>query len=155
MKGFGVFWFLILQWNKSNWHKMLLCSDILRIILLFSVYLVFRNTVWWICAIKIYHILWDIRSARSSTVTNLFQSWVPGFTNLKRYSAPTIAAAYEKTVWLIVVITREPPGWVNKINCLNANINFFRVKFCGYPMLPIFCFDPFMNSIPCSSWYFQ
>jgi len=27
------------------------------------------------------------------------------------YSAPTIAAAYDKTVWFIVVITKEPPGW--------------------------------------------
>ena len=52
------------------------------------------------------------RSISSSTVTNLFQSWVPGVTSLRMYSAPTMAAAYDRAVWLIVVITSEPPGCV-------------------------------------------
>lgn len=37
------------------------------------------------------------------------------------YSAATIAAAYDKAVWLIVVITNEPPGW---------NIKFNSYKWC-------------------------
>ena len=54
----------------------------------------------------------EMRSIRPSTVTNLFQSWVPGVTSLRMYSAPTMAAAYDRAVWLIVVITSEPPGCV-------------------------------------------
>ena len=54
----------------------------------------------------------EMRSISSSTVTNLFQSWVPGVTSLRMYSAPTMAAAYDRAVWLIVVITSEPPGCV-------------------------------------------
>ena len=60
------------------------------------------------------NILCVMRSLSPLTVTNLFQSCVPGVTSLRMYSAPTIAAAYDKAVWLIVVITNEPPG-CNKI----------------------------------------
>ena len=54
----------------------------------------------------------EMKSISSSIETNLFQSWVPGVTSLRMYSAPTMAAAYDRAVWLIVVITSEPPGCV-------------------------------------------
>ena len=85
------------------------------------------------------HILWDIRLLRSSTDTNLFQSWVPGVTSLRMYSAPTIAAAYDITVWLIVVITNEPPGWNIKFKQLKIGLLKIQ-KWCNNMLTK--CFFP-------------
>ena len=87
------------------------------------------------------YLLWDIRLLRSSTVTNLFQSWVPGVTSLKMYSAPTIAAAYDKAVWLIVVITNEPPGW---------NIKFKQIIKKGFGKMMWQYYSRWENDFPCS-----
>ena len=91
---------------------------------------------WHLCLI---HILWDIRLLRSSTDTNLFQSWVPGVTSLRMYSAPTIAAAYDRTVWLIVVITNEPPGWNIKFKQLKIGLLKIQ-KWCNNMLTK--CFFP-------------
>ena len=56
-------------------------------------------------------------------MTNLFQSWVPLGTTFRTYSAATIAKAQDAVVRLIVVMNKEPPGWINTNRILR--LNFF------------------------------